>query len=266
MIALNELIKNSEIYEQRYKAKGLRVNLNRIFVLEKKCKELQLKTEKLRADCNKFCGEVAILRNEEKDTSYLLNKILKIDSQIKINTAILNRQTKKLNKYLSKLHNLPDHENSRHVQLSTSKNQSSLSDLDVFIKSITKIEDSNLTIDKYLKTMENQIVSNLPKIVKCKIGYLILTTQDDFDDLKTKIMQYFKDNAQHVIEVSCKKLYKSNSSSYLVHLNRFSSVYLEVIKEYMTRENKIKYHDEKTDMTKFANQLNIIINPNKFHF
>ena len=69
MIALNELIKNKELFERRYNIKGLKFNLDIIFDLEEKRKELQLTTEKMRADCNKLCGEVAALKNENVVTS-----------------------------------------------------------------------------------------------------------------------------------------------------------------------------------------------------
>lgn len=259
MIALNELMKNRELFEKRYKLKGLKVNLDQIFLLEEERKVLQLKTEAMRAECNKLCGSIADLKKQNKNTSDLLEKITRLDNEIKKNNIILAKQNKHINKLLTKLHNLPDNENTRHLQLDTINSSSSLADLEEFLKTIAEIKTSKLSIDKHLKSIQNMILRELPQITKCKIGYEILTTLDSFDDIKNKIMQYFIIHSEHVIEVSCKKLYKSNTASYLVHLNRHSSVYLEVIREFKTRENKIKYHDKTTDMTKFANQINIII-------
>ena len=251
-------MKNRELYETRYRIKGLKPNLKKIFALADKRKILQLKTEAMRAECNKLCGLVAELRNNQKDTNTTLSKIRALDKQIAINMSVLDWQNEHINKLLSKLHNLPDHENLRHLQLKTDKNMSSLVDLDEFLNNIAAIETSNKTIDKYLKSQENAILSELPKIVKCKKGYTILTTLNDFENTKTKIFEYLKKHSQHIIEVSCKKLYKSNTASYLVHLNRHSSIYLEVIREYKTREHKIKYHAPEIDMTRFVNQMNII--------
>lgn len=260
MIALNELIKNKELFERRYNIKGLKFNLDIIFNLEEKRKELQLTTEKMRADCNKLCGEVAALKNENKNLLPLLEKITFLDKNIIKNNKLLEKYDNKINKYLLKLHNLPDNENLRHLQLKINKSTSSLAELEEFLTTISDIKLSNQSIDKHLKTMQNMILSELPQITKCKIGYEILTTYDEFEPIKDKIMQYFMTHSEHVIEVSCKKLYKSNTASYLVHLNRHTSVYLEVIREFKTRENKIKYHDKNTDMTKFVNQMNIIFN------
>ena len=57
MIALNELLENIEEFTYKYKQKGVRFNPNFFVKLEEKRKELQLKTEKMRADCNKLCSE-----------------------------------------------------------------------------------------------------------------------------------------------------------------------------------------------------------------
>ena len=72
MIALNELIKNKEIFEDKYKAKGKKTNLKKILDLENKRKILQLKTESDRATCNKLCASVANLKNNDENITKII--------------------------------------------------------------------------------------------------------------------------------------------------------------------------------------------------
>ncbi len=259
MIALDKLYKERDLFERRYKLKGKKFNLDKIFALDEKRKRLGLETEAMRAECNKLCGSVAAMKESGKPLAKTLEKIEILDSQIAANNKILAKLYKKIDALLAKLHNLPENENDRHLQLTTAQKTSSISELEEFLQTIASVSHSKLVIDKHLKSMKNMLLTDLPQITRCKIGYEILTTQDDFDRVKTQILNHFAAHSEHLIEVACKKLYKSNAASYLVHLNRHSSVYLEVINDFKTRENKIKYHDKKTDMTKFAMQLNIII-------
>lgn len=259
MIALNELIQNKELFEHRYKLKGQKPRLEKIFNLEAKRKELQLNTEAMRAKCNKLCGSVATLKNNGEDTSVIIREILKLDRQISKNNIMLNHQTKQINKLLSKLHNLPDDENLSNLQLNINPNSSTLEELESFLSSISNIKLSSEPASNYLKQMQNMIADDLPQIIKCKDEYLILTTQAKFEETKNKILDYFKSHAEHIIKVSIKKIPKECAASYLVHLNKHTSLYANIIREFYTRQHKIKYHDKACDMTKFVNQISIKI-------
>ena len=257
MIALNELIQNKELFEQRYELKGKKRNLKKIFLLESIRKDLQLKTEAMRANCNKMCGSFAAARNKNEDVSALAADIMKLDKAILKNNRVLTRQNNKINQLLEKLHNLPDAENLTNLHIDTTANASSLDDLDNFLKTISKTTQSDTSINKYLASLENVILDNLPQTTKCKDGYLILSELSNFDKLKDEILNYFKSHSEHIIQVSIKKIHKECAASFIIHLNKTVSLYFDIVREFNTRHHKIKYHDKASDMTKFVNQINI---------
>jgi len=257
MIALNELIKNRELFERRYLLKGKKVSLNKIFLLEQKRKKLQLETESMRATCNKFCGQIAEKRSSSEDISTLISEIEDIDKNITKNSKILLGQTLKLDKMLQKLHNLPDDENQSNLQLETLGKSSSLQNLETFLNKIAQILPYDESINKLLKKKQNYLFSELPTIAKCSDGFMILLKKDQFEEIKTKILDYFKNNAQHIIKFSIKKLPKHCTDAYLVHLDKALSLDIEIVKEFESRKYKIKYRDVQADMTKFVCQINI---------
>lgn len=259
MIALNELIQNRELFEKRYNLKGRKIHLKKIFDLESKRKDLQLKTEAMRADCNKICGSVADIRNKNQEASNIICKITKLDNQIAKNNKRLAMQNKQINKKLARLHNLPDNENVINLQLDISPRASTISELENFLGRVSQIETTTNSIKAHLKELQNIIADNLPKIIKCKNNYLILCAQNEFENLKKQILDYFKSHSEHLIKVSIKKLQKECAETYLVHLNKTVSLYVDIIREFNTRFYKIKYHDSLCDMTKFVNQINIRI-------
>lgn len=259
MIALNEIIKNKELFLNRYKLKGRRISLKKLFNLESKNKELQLKTESMRSNCNKLCGIIAELRNKNQDTSSLIFEINKLDMQIKKNNKLLARTNNQINKILSKLHNLPDDENLTNLQLETKNKATNLENLESFLNKVSTIKISDTTTNKYLYKLHDVILDSLPQVIKCNDGYVILSNLNNFETLKEQLLNYFKLNAEHLIKVSIKKISKECASSYLVHLNKTLSLNVDIIREYNTRSHKIKYHDTTTDMTKFVNQINIKI-------
>ncbi len=257
MIALNELIKNRDLFERKYLLKGKRVSLDKIFSLEQKRKMLQLETESMRANCNKFCGQIAEKRNASEDVSVLIAEIERLDKNIAKNNKILLGQTLKLDKMLERLHNLPDDENQSNLQLETLAKSSSLQNLETFLNQIAQVLPYDESINKLLKKKQNHLFSELPTIAKCSDGFMILLKNDDFEKTKIKILDYFKHNAQHIIKFSIKKLPKHCTDAYLVHIDKALSLNIEIVKEFESRKFKIKYRDAQTDMTKFVCQINI---------
>lgn len=260
MIDLNHLLKNIDIYKDRYNHKQLKVNLDAIVSLEDKRKELQLKTEAMRSLCNKLCGEVPAFRAKNKNTSELISQITMLDEQIKVNNKKLESYGKKINKKLSKLHNLPEFLNKYNEQMTTTSTNTTLVDLKKLIHDKYEVVDFNKKILNYMNEKKSVLFeeNNLPTTMKCSDGYLFLCTKEQVKEIKEFFLDYFKHNALSLIKVSCRKLNKANTSSFYVHLNKREAFYFEINEEFYTRKFNLKYKNSKIDMTKFLNQINIL--------
>ena len=261
MIDLNHLLNNIELYNERYHHKGLKTTVDVFSELEKERKELQLKTEKMRALCNKLCGEVPSFKARKKDTSELIEKITLLDSQIAINNKVLDRMHKKINKKLKRLHNLPEFLNPYNEQIVTRKTGIKFSELFELIEKNYNVESYSGKILKFFNEKRNFLIdeTSLPLVTKCKDGYLFLCEESDVSKIQNFFLDFFEKNALSLIKVSCRKLNKANSASFYVHLNRKESFYFEINKEYFSREFNLKYRNSKIDMTKFVNQINILL-------
>ena len=258
MIALNEIIKNREVYERKYRIKGCKVDFEKIFSLTNIMKDLQLATEALRADCNKLCGSVADYRNQNKDVKIVVREIKKIDKTIDFNTKKLFKINKNINLLLKSLDNLPVHENMNDEVLCSNDNQElTQKTIEAFVESLEKVEIVDYDIDKQMQYMQNMILDNPNQIYKCKNGYLFVTSHDRFDLLQKSLIEFFKDNASKLIRKGVADLSKQSSDSYVAEFSTNSTLLIEIIDEFLSREYKIKYHDDKIDMTKFVKQINL---------
>lgn len=260
MIDLNHLLKNIDTYKERYKHKELKVNLDIFVYLEEQRKELQIKTENMRALCNKLCGEVPIFRAKNKNTHELIAQITMLDEQIKINNKKLDCYAKKINTRLAKLHNLPEFLNKYNEQLPTTFNNTNIADLNNLITETFNVEPYNGKILNYFSEKKNMLIQedSMPKVVKCKDGFLFMCAEGDVEKIKKFFLDYFEKNALSLIKVSCRKLNRANNSSFYVHLNKRESFYFEINKEYYTRLFNLKYKNSQIDMTKFVNQINVL--------
>ncbi len=260
MIDLHHLLNNIDLYNNKYKKKGLKTNVKFFIMLENVRKQLQQKTENMRALCNKLCGEVVKLKNNGKSTEDLVEKITLLDKQINKNNEILNKQNLYINKKLKKLHNLPDYLNPMHEQMKTNKSGVEKKQLIDLLEKQYNIIEYPKNIKKLFKEKRNYLLDeqNLPLVTKCKDGYLFFCTEAQQKEIQEQFLDYFSTNALSLIKVSCRKLNKENSASFYVHMNRRESFYFEINKEFYSREYNIKYKDTKTDMTKFVNQINIL--------
>ena len=261
MIDLNHLLKNIDLYKERYSHKGLKTNVDYFLQAENKRKELQLKTEKMRALCNKLCAEVPLFREKNKDTTELISQITILDEQIKRNNKQLEKYHKQINKNLKKLHTLPEFLNQYNEQMPTTNNNVMLSDLCDVINKNYNVSNFNGKILSFFKQKQDVLFqeSSMPCVINCKDGYLFLCEEADVDKIKKFFLDYFSNNALSLIKVSCRKLNKENESSFYVHLNKKESFYFEINKEFYTRQFNIKYKNSKIDMTKFVNQINVLL-------
>lgn len=262
MIDLNDLLKNIDTYKAGYALKKQNADLDYFVFMEDSRKQLQLDTEKMRALCNKLCGEVARFREKNKDTDELIAQIVMLDKVINENNKTLDRYNKIINKRLAKLHNLPIYDNKYNEQLATNKNADiTYAKLEELIKENVEVETYNGKIQKYFKEKRNFLFEEdkMPKFVKAKNGYTILCAAYDVEKIQKAFLDFFAKNALSLIKVSSAKLHWANNASFYVHLNHKESFYFEINKEYCTRECNIKYRSKDIDMTKFVNQINILL-------
>lgn len=259
MIALNELLKNLTTYQSAYELMGLKSNLNVFVALESKLRETQLECEHKRSECNKKCGELFKLKNENKDVSELLHEIEILDNDVLIMQSKLEKISKQIEKKLKKLHNLPDKSNSKHLQIETLKKESDLNSLKLFLEKICKINSTIVSSKRFVKQQSEKVFdeTDLKTATYTKNGVVLLCSQKDIDDIFDKLLNYFKQNSLSLIERSVSKLKKSSSRELFIHLKHRVYVKVEMKREFFTREHKIKYRDKSTDMTKFVNQINL---------
>ena len=260
MIALNELIKDIEKYKTAYKLMGLKINLNTFVKLENKLRTAGQAFEHSRALCNKKCGELIKKQAQNTDTVAELAEIVMLDKKtLKLQTKF-NKINKKINKKLERLPNLPDENNLSNLQIETIKTSSNIEDFKAFVEKSFKTNSVSNNVKIFTKQETDKLFQeeDLPQITYCKNGIVIFSNKEGVDAIFDSYLNYFKENAISIIKLSIKTLDKSSTQEYLIHLNKNLYLKLELKREYFSRKYKIKYHDNKTDMTKFVNQINIL--------
>ncbi len=260
MIALNELLKDIDAYDAAYKLMGQNNNLKTFVKLEKRLRDAGQTHDNSRALCNKKCGELIKKQAENQDTTSELEEIIKLDKQtLKLQTKY-NKFNKNINKKLRKLSNFPENNNISHLQIETKNTVSTIEDFKSFIEKTCKPSTSSMTVDAFAKNETEKLFeeSSLPQITYCKDGIVALVTKDALKNTLDSYLEYLKNNSISIVELSIKKLKNSSAQEFLIHLNKNLYLKLELKREFLTREYKIKYRDTSTDMTKFVNQINIL--------
>lgn len=260
MIALNEIITNKELIEEKYKLRGKHYNLDKVVSLENSSRKLQQTTEKMRADCNKLCEQIATYYNaaDYDKMADEMAKIHKLDIAITKNTKIYEKRLAKINKIISKFDNLPDYENISDLKIKTT-NEKSKKSLDEFLSQFKNFSIENDKVVSFEKSKRDEILDSLPLITKCKDGYIFYCEQTKIDEMVDRLLEFFKIIADEIVLKSCKALERHSAATYIIKLDKI--IYkLQIIREFNTRKYKIKYRDKSVDMTKFANQINIMCN------
>lgn len=259
MIAFDDFLNNIEKYKLAYKAMGININYNKFFKLEDKRRHLQKLSEENRAKCNKLCGKIAELRNNNQNVSKLIEEITNLDKSVNYYNKRIDAIGKVINKKLNKLPNLPDELNTSNLQLETKNKESSINDLLEFSNNVSNLEKSNYSIKKYIRIQRGKIFeqSKEESITKCKNGLVILIKNENTNDIFNKIFDYFKENSLNIIKLSIFKIKKESASEYLIQLNSNTYLKLDFVREYYTRKYSIKYKNIREDATKFVNQINI---------
>lgn len=257
MIALNELLKEHNKFDEAYKKLGIKVNLEKIKSLQVEIKHIQLDAENKRATCNKLCSEIASLRRENKDTQAALEEILLLDNQINELQAKLDRLGKKINKKLRHMRNIPDEFILNDIVLAQNEDSKLfLSQFLGFVNSKFKTKQSSLNVNKVIMQDKNRLLTEeeLPEIVLCNDAILCFMTDFEFDDVKNTFLSYFKEKSSKVTRIRSKKTSRACADEYLINLVD-CKLKMEIVREFNTREYGIKYKNSSIDMTKFVNEI-----------
>lgn len=261
MIALNELVKNYDNYVGKYNLMGKKAKLDSIILLEKKFTKLQQETNAQRSKCNKLCSEVANKINEKEDTSSLIEEINNLDTQINKSTILLNALYNKINIKLSKLPSLPRCENVLNIPIKTTQTNFNVKDFVQEVSKIAEIRELEESTLDFLKSQEDCIfeVEKMPTSIGYKNKITILSTKDDIYKIYDSLIETMKQNAKLLIQKSIRQMKKDSAQEFRVVLSDRSVIDIRLIEEYYSREYSLKYHDSKTDMNKFLNQIDIYL-------
>ena len=260
MIALNEILANKDVFVSKYKLMRKKYNLDKIIAIEEKFIAIDKEKNKLRADCNKLCSEIAFFINANKNTNEQLKKINEINKTIFKLENKSKQSMNKINKRLKKLPNLPLETN----ELNISKTTNNLPCLkDDFINFLKQKFSNNIVLasnKNYIKSLRKNVlkVDELPKLIeeKSSRSFLILGSNDTLE-LFNDLQEFLTNNSHHILIKSIKCLKKDCSKEIIATLLDNILVSIEYLDEYVSREKLIKFYDPNVDMTKFVNIIRI---------
>lgn len=257
MIALNELLENIDAFKSAYGKLGFRCNPEIFIALENARKEIQLKCESAKAECNKKCTEIAKLKREAKDTKPVMEEILRLDDEANRLKKALDKKSSEINCKLRKLRNLPDQVILEREVLETHEKSGAMSDKYscFYEKSGQK---QNVKIKQFLKGLKGVVFAEteLPKLVCCKDGFAILLKDYETDEMIKRLIEFFKHDAKTSIRKKSGETRIYSADEYLFEFED-GTVEVELVREFFTREFSIKYRNKSIDATKFVNQINI---------
>ena len=190
MIALNEIIQNRELFEEKYKLMGKKASLDKIIKLEQKFIVLDRKANELRSNCNKLCGEFAEVIKANKNSSLELIKINKLNKESEYFSKKSLQSMKKINSLLKKLPNPALDNNTLNISIKTKLTNFSKSDFISKIEEFSTIETNNISEKPFYNSLKKVVLKaeNLPKITKLKANKFIiisnsLLSKQIFEDL-----------------------------------------------------------------------------------
>ncbi len=264
MIALNEILKNKELFENKYKLMGKKVDLDKIIKLEQSFIAKDKLANELRSMCNKRCSEIADAVNLNKDIAQEIKEINKLDRKINSLCKASKKAMAKINARLTKLPNLPQEDNLLSLSIKTHSNPQTKT---MFLKDLTNndcFSISNLSEKKYFRSLQKIVFKkeDLPRLIKLKSNskhnFLWLCTQNSteiFDNLQNLLVEI----AQFLFKKSIKFLKKDCSKELFAWLSDGTRVSVEFLGEYVSRDYSIKFYDKQLDMTKFVQMIRITI-------
>ncbi len=263
MIALNELINRKEEFKQNYIDRGLKINLNSILDAENDRKTIQLKAESLRAETNKLCASIAVLKRQNKDLSNTMQKIEANESDIKKYQKQLVALGNKIDSKLKKLPNITKFNNKEDISIKTDNKTKNIREFLTFLDNNFIKDQSNKSIKNYVKSLKDRLFqeTELGIITYCKNGIVILFQNYKEDYVENLILDYLKTHSSILKQKATNSLKKSSACEYVSVLNK-TPLNIEIKAEYFTRLYKIKYRNKQLDTTKFLYEIDIIFNKN----
>lgn len=260
MIALNELLANKKLYENKYRQMGRKIDLTQFVMLENERKIVQIEAENLRAETSKLCASVASLRKQNADTSKVIRQINLNNSRIKAKQRTLDRMNKNINAKLRLLPNIPEYDNELNKQLETANKTSDFEMFKLFIATKFKLIQSRKSIRRMVKSYKNRVFqeTELPIAVHCKNGIVLILQNYLSEEIKAELVEYLKNNSKYLVQPSVKNLKSSSTNEYIATINDLNILNVEIKGEYFTRDFSIKYKNLQLDTTKFVYEIDII--------
>lgn len=260
MIALNEIVSNQTQMEQTYMKMGYKIDLTPFVVLENKRKAVQIEAEGKRAETSKRCAAIADLKNQNKSMENEMQEILSLDREAKVLKARLDRLGAKIDRKLLKLPNVALLDNAQDEVICTGGVKTTdLGSVIGFLSQNFKLNQCRQTISKQIACLKNRIFSEseLGIAYVCRDGIALLL-QNDLSDIFTKtFIEFLMQNSAQLVQISIKHLPKISAAQFVATLNERQKLQIDFIGEFLTRQYKIKYHNQKLDSTKFVYQINI---------
>lgn len=266
MIALNEIIKNKEWFENRFALMGKSFNLDKIIELENKFIVINNQSNNLRAECNKLCSSVPKIASQKQVLKMQIKNINRL------NKTILNLENKskkamsKINRLLSSLPNPAMQTNMLNLVVESKENDKFSKE--IFIDEINKIMQItalNSSITKHLNQQKNVVLKEeaLPNgLIKNskKTTTLLLFFTDNAKSYLEKIETILICNSKYLIEKSVQNLSHNASREILAILSNNTRITIEFWDEFVSRDLGLKYYSKNTDMTKFVQMIKITCN------
>lgn len=267
MIALNKILENREEFEKKFKLMGKKINLERIVLLEKSFINIDKKASELRAKCNKLCGEIFELINNNLDTKEALSNINKLDKEIIKLSKKSCSSMNKINKIIKKLPNPAIDKNILNISIKT-KNNNEVKTINDFINKISEfanIEQTLFSEKKFYSSLKKVVFKseNFPKIIKLGSSksqkVLMMSDNQTINEIYSIIEQILTQNSKFLVLKSIRNLKKYSSKELVSMLYDGTRLSVELLGEYVSRENSVKFYDKTLDMTQFVNMIKITV-------
>ena len=181
--------------------------------------------------------------------------------QFNKSTILLNALYNKINDKLSKLPSLPREANVLNLPIKTTQTNFNVKNFLEEISNFGEIKELEESTLDFLKSQEDCIfeVEKMPVVIGFKKQIAILSTKEETLKFYEKLIKILENNAKLLIKKSIRQMDKESTQEYRVVLSDRTIIDIKLIEEYYSREYSLKYHDSKKDMSKFLNQIDIII-------
>ena len=256
MIALNQYIEKKEDIEKFYKIKKLNFNFEKLNFLVDNFKITTKQAEKVRSDCNKWCGEMADVFGDTSKHNDVFKTIIMLDRKACKLQNKAKKQFKNINRILSKLYNLPD---KIILESKTSLcNEKCNLTAKIFVNQLIKA-NTHLKIKTFFRQNKNAVLNqnDFSLIFQNNNCFnVLLQNKELFEDLKNEAIN----KSLKVTEISSIELPKNASEKFIFEFSNKTTLELSFVGQFDTRQYNIKFKDMQNDITKFPIQFQIKTN------